>query len=398
MRCVLIPLALAQQERVQGVLVLKAARSGSSWFSSMVNRLADVRFYGEVIEWRTCEQYTLAQTEQYIEAMLTMSSVPKLHNATRTLAFLKEVGTTQADCAPGSPVRGAFVSPKGDCEAIRFSTIISRTCAKVVLFLRTNVVKMAVARVYDNKVARAPKVCDGRRRLGKASNLQTNCSHARKPLNVTVRLFMRILKDKAIAENERLVDVLRTFGTLRYLTVTYEGMQRDGPGQLEAFKNFVGLPWKGLHNEGLKSDDDYVKSTPDDLKYALTRDLWRGLDAAFDTYKSKADATIAACLNAMLRAVEPVDFLAQSSSCVPSFNDDGSKGGLREEVFHDMYSHILADPKDNVTGKLAKAFGGAARGAMRGRPLRWIPWWENSTPETRTLPSSSSSSSSTSSP
>lgn len=391
--CVFIVVALAQQQdRVQGVLVLKAARSGSSWFSSMVNRLSDVRFYGEVIEWRTCEQYTLAQTEQYIEAMLTMTSVPKLHNATRTLAFLKEVGTTEAECAPGAPVRGAFVSPKGDCQAIRFSTIISRTCAKVVLFLRTNVVKMAVARVYDNKVARAPKVCD-RRRLGKASNLQVNCSHARKPLNVTVRLFMRILKDKAIAENERLVDVLRTFGTLRYLTVTYEGMQRDGPGQLEAFKNFVGLPWKGPHGEGLSGDEDYLKSTPDDLKFALTTDLWRGLDAAFDTFKLKDDATIAACLKAMLRAVEPVDFLAQSSSCVPSFNADGSKAGLREDVFHDMYRDILADPKDNVTGKLAKALGGFAtsRGSLRGRPLRWVPWWEASTPRTGTASSSASS-------
>ncbi|KAJ8603781.1 hypothetical protein CTAYLR_000178 [Chrysophaeum taylorii] len=341
-------LAATQEERaIRGVLVFKTARSGSSWLSGLLGRLARVRFYGEVIEWKTCSHYTPTELAGYLDALLTRDSVPKLarHNKSSVQALLAQPRVGGCGESP-TEARGAFASPKGACAAVPFAAVLRLTCAKVVLFLRTNLVKMAIARIHDNKVGWSPKICgESRRRLGRGANLHRNCTYVPKRLNVTVRLFMSFLKGKAIQENERLVDAVSSLDQPDSLTMTYENLQRDRAGELEKFKRFVGLEWRGLGGEGLDEQQHLVKAAPDDPRLALTTELWGALDLTFrNTSFSSSSSSFSSrqlvdCLLAMLRAAGPVDF--NYAPCVPSFDhQQGRTSGMVVETFAAMYNWI----------------------------------------------------------
>lgn len=191
-------------------VVFKVARSGSSWFASLIRGLTDVSFTEEAITAHFGRRHTAREKERLLQRILT------------------------------GPTTGCSVNPTY-CQDVDFGAY------RIVVFKRSNIVKTTIASLRGVK----------ERCLGMASNLRPHQCYA--PFNASVAEIHATLQRK-IAETR----FLNT--SLPHLTLYYEELQLNKTDALRRFKTYIGLPWGT--GEVLKKDR-LVKATKDDLSDVL---------------------------------------------------------------------------------------------------------------------------------
>lgn len=269
----------------QGFLILKIARSGSSWLSTMVRGMPDFSFTEEAISARTGRAFPPRTIERYLQKLLTQQRMPRLSSFDhhQRLLLPKKVLAV-----------GGSVCPL-NCRGVDFGAVLSSTRSRLIVFVRSNVVKMAVASFRGAQEA----VCSRRRRLGMASNLKPNCELPT-TLNVSVdALFSQtILK---MRENTLLIATAQTSAS-SYLTMYYERLQRNKTVELERLKRFLGLEWRGAKEEGLARRDRIIKASYDDLSLLIGASTQRDLADAFNARIKNRQ--VSDCLESMLYAAD----------------------------------------------------------------------------------------------
>lgn len=314
-----------------GVMSFKFSRSGSSWFTQLVGSIEGVYFGGEALGKGQCVNASAEELDDYV---MQLVSKP-MH---------KFPGPEKAEAIP-TTAYGGYVSTAPPCsEKLDYVSIVRRSRAKVVFFVRSNAVKWAVAARHDNKHA---KVCG--RRLGTASNLQHGCTFNTNLSDLSLDKFMTTIGRKGVASLENFVNMSTSFDPTDFIFITYEAVQNHTVDELRRFAAFVGVDpdERDLRKIEAERDKVYVKATNDDLRLILEPSLFEATDARLanfsvagaDAHEARRRQKIALCLRDMLHATTAVNFF-HDPGCSPSFDTalhDFRPWGLRTAVFADMY-------------------------------------------------------------
>ena len=153
----------------QPFLVLKQARSGSSWFASLVAKLKGVVLFEEVITTSTSQDNSQRRQETYLAAVLKgttdarkISSFNHRRVARHTLSKFRDklaIGATMNPVQSWNKTHDTdgfrFQDASGAIEGmLHFQKILAPIGGTLVLYVRTNVVKMAVARWRGRELQR----------------------------------------------------------------------------------------------------------------------------------------------------------------------------------------------------------------------------------------------------
>ena len=350
-----------------GFLTFKIARSGGSWFASMLKGLAEIAFTEEGITHKTGELYTTDEKETYLQNALrvplgsvclnderfdgdcvrvhrTRTGTIRDYNASRHHhpGFKLEVEHAASEyyemradydkakgpTAKGIPTCGLSMSTMGSND-LNFTKIMDHGRHKLILYIRTNVAKMGIAMKRGLLVE---KFCHHHN-----VNSPECASKIPETIPNSATDLMHAIKKK-IMENEVLVAAANDAG-VPYLPVVYEGLQADKISALKGVKAFLGLEWRGDRLEGLAEEEKQgasnktlVKTTSEDLRLVLENydalmshlkeELARAPDFSTADGSSLSRRALAlGCLISMVEAAGPKEF----SRCLPT--PDG--GGLR---------------------------------------------------------------------
>lgn len=244
---------------------LKLASTGSTWW---------------------CEQLNKQQQTRIKEELFTSSS--------RESPKRREQGMASAmSCDGGAArVRGFTISPANSAGVSWLDVARSQPDVRVVKWVRTNIVKVAVSMTRKNKL----NVCGGKSNLAKAKGESSGCGAVRlalKPSDVRHYLAKHVgvslELDAAVAATRARVHVM-----------VYEDMQRDARAAMRALYAFLGAPELVAAAE---PPTKVYKKTPDDL-----RDTVENFDAV-EALLAGLPVTAAACpLREMLHATGPTAF------------------------------------------------------------------------------------------
>jgi len=414
----------------QGVLIFKEPRTGSAWLGAVLSAFSDMTFAGEAVQWPDCHAFPSEEISAYIDVLVTKPDVVKLESfrdrrdALRALLVAGEAskksswkifprpggpkhvafggfaavpenfGATAAqkrsawDAEAGlasetTPPRRAAQDAAGACGAVDFPTVLRRAHAKVVVYVRTNVVAWAFARLRGRGELRrllssADKTpgtndCDG----------HNTCTAARPVVAEIAR---------AVGDLERSLDYRHDLATTQFLyslVMTYERLRVDLGGELTRLRHFLGLKPGVLPPHNVSASAAFATSlfesssasaptlaTPAFAEKTTARGvlslgapppsnasiaaLLDAVDAALAA-PARADdpehAALAACLRAMLTAVEPTDFFyavaapdSNATRCMPAFAHDGTPTGLRRGVVDRMYARFVDDDETSSPG------------------------------------------------
>lgn len=143
------------------ILVLKLAASGATWLAGRLQETAGVRFMPEVVTSREAALFSPAQREAFLRAaMRTPGRVGKMRYDRKYAAEVKPTARAAAVLRwmsgrlVGVPAvaYGVSVNPI-HLQGVDMANVVlgaeDRPLPRVVLFLRSNVVKHAVAHVHD---------------------------------------------------------------------------------------------------------------------------------------------------------------------------------------------------------------------------------------------------------
>ena len=325
--------------RLQPFLVLKQARSGSSWFASLVQKMCGMVLFEEAITTSTSHQHTRFQQKEYLKALLQgFTDAKKITHfkgarqaGNATLPKFRDIFALGVTMNPLNNPNKSAVTPSGVeyqdsryamSSALDFKTIFKATGAKLIFYVRTNVVKVAVARFRGQEYKFD---CGGHPNIKVGPNIQ--------PLNCTIEsrtgvgpheLFSYVLT--SLSRNEATFDI--GHGIPRPMEIfTYEELQQDRVRELRRLKAVFGVPWTTNRLEGLCVNSSLVKRTGEDLREVLTNfkgihEAWKREYLPTETPEQQVGAT---CILRMLRAATPKAF----RDCLPK-----SRGrGLRMKLF-----------------------------------------------------------------
>ena len=275
------------------------------------------------------KHFSSIQKEIYLTNVLQLDLRHLSHNNKAKLAFVPERYRTEVASASEIEafreqkkklVVGITMSPLSSLD-LDYHAVLTQTSAKLVLYIRTNVVKFAAAMIRGTLVTRN---CHGAHNIKKGSVCEAKVSSEQATNYSVVQIVQSI--ENAISRNSLLLDIAHnaTSPSTRFHMVVYERLQIDRSGELQALKEFLGIQWRGDEEEKVKESDSTMKTTSEDLRNVFTNfdgllDFFeRGVIAARDgrLIREHDDSKSIRqgqrhgfeCLVAMLRATRPTPF------------------------------------------------------------------------------------------
>jgi hypothetical protein len=380
-----------------GLLVLKIARSGSSWFADSLNQVAGVAFVEEGITHSAGGLFSVGKKESYLRDALQMP-IGKIksyhgknkmqmlrvhfseHSVNRNTRKLLDARVNESDNRKSHRpsymrsikdhgtqqllrkimVVGVSISAIGNVD-LGFKNILRHGQNKLLMYIRSNVVKLGLASLRGKLFRSAcghPNIRDG--------DLDHCASKLPHMVDSTVGELMWGIASKVI-QNEILVATANK-PQVPYHTVMYEELQLDRESVLNNVTTFMGSIWSTLHR--VSGATKFTKSTGEDLRTVITRydELLKYLQAKradVNTHAYGQHRHVAYnCLLRMLKSDAPEVF----QECTPT--PDG--GGLRLvnmglHMDAGFKEHYLKDLLDS--DELSRIFGVGINGSYFETPV-----------------------------
>jgi hypothetical protein len=274
-----------------GFVVLKVGNSGSSWFSSLVARLDKTYFLDEAFtsSGKRAAPTSDADLQRYLARAL---AEPTGYYGSEGCARWGAQSPAALACFQDKECRLRAVGfsynplPSEGKELAPFERVVpgwltaNLPAARLVVWVRTNVVKMALATHGDKSVAHYYGAAgDPAKHLSRLNeSKRTDLGHFSSTVNMLIQRNMALL-DWAHAAGDRA------------LLCYYEAFQLDAYAEMERVRKFLGVP----KTPGRSYESTSVKASSEDL---------RRLDA-FPALRSLLLAERNPCLRAMLEDTTP---------------------------------------------------------------------------------------------
>jgi hypothetical protein len=176
-----------------GVLVLKTARSGSSWFAENLSKLKGLNVVEEGITHSTGSSYSKQQKEIYLLNGLR-HHFPKI-KLCAPKCTTKELPPSSSSSSSSSKKNLITMSPTSSMD-LNFAKILRATHSKLVIYVRSNMVKMAIARIRGPLVVEA---CHGSHNIAKNRD---GCKHKiPSSMNTPVSEIMKRIESEIMSVN-----------------------------------------------------------------------------------------------------------------------------------------------------------------------------------------------------
>jgi hypothetical protein len=274
-----------------GFVVLKVGNSGSSWFSSLVARLDKTYFLDEAFtsSGKHAAPTSDADLQRYLARAL---AEPTGYYGSEGCARWGAQSPAALACFQDKECRLRAVGfsynplPSEGKELAPFERVVpgwltaNLPAARLVVWVRTNVVKMALATHGDKSAAH---------HYGAASDPAKYLSMRNESMKTDLGRFSATV-NLLIQRNMALLDWAHAAGD-RALLCYYEAFQLDAYAEMERVRKFLGVP----RTPGRSYDSASVKASSEDL---------RRLDA-FPALRSLLMAERNTCLRAMLEDTTP---------------------------------------------------------------------------------------------
>lgn len=256
-----------------GFLVLKIARSGSSWFADLVNKMDDITMLEEGITHSTGSEFSASNKTFYIHRTLCgatlnnrISSYRDAFTRSRShpnkwIMGCRTIGTSNSS----AKFHGLSISPLSNFD-LNLTDILygvldphlqKITKYKFVVYTRTNIIKMGVAKEHGNKIHRQCGVTNFNEHMS-AEKLKCVEGISTPYPNLSMETITR----KSIQMEILIAAANRT--AVPYLSINYEELQKNKSQVLKRLKAYLNVPWLGDVAEGIVTSK-YSKSSSDNL-------------------------------------------------------------------------------------------------------------------------------------
>lgn len=288
-----------------GAIILKNARTGSTWFASKLRNFDDMQVIEEGISYSQGQNYSNSQKTTYLLNILRGAIHTKIKLcADNTKCTSERMPSRASSSVPIITMEPAF------SKKIKYSMILQQTHSKLVIYVRSNTVKVAIAGIHGSLVHR---FCDSHNNMRASNKCIDNV-----PKKITTPaedLFRHVVN--MIPQTERLFE--RAEATkMNFHIVIYERLQVDEETELKALRAYL-----GLKEVEIVTSTNLIKATPDDLRDTLTHyDEFEALltKRATRDGASGSERDAYACLSRMLAAKTPLEhypFCLPTSQKIP---------------------------------------------------------------------------------